>query len=298
MHTSTPSPWRSWLLAIRPKTLPAAASSVLVGWGISVHLGQFQLLPAVATLLCAIFIQIGTNLVNDVVDGTSGADTPDRLGPTRVTATRLLTPQQVWAGTFVVFAAAALCGLYLAWFAGWVVLAIGAACMIAAYAYSAGPFPLVKTGLVDVFCWLFFGFIAVGGTVFAITGAFHPAALWGGFGTGALITAILVVNNIRDMESDRKAGRINIPARLGRRAGEMEYVFLLVCAFLAPAGLWVSGLTGPMVFLSWLVIPIAISLTRALHASPLSPAMNLLLARTSQLTLWYSLLLALGIVLS
>ena len=291
------SKYHPWLLAIRPKTLPAAASSVFVGWGIAIHLGHFQLLPAIAALLCAILIQIGTNLVNDVVDGTSGADTPDRLGPTRVTASGLLSPHQVWTGAAIVFSAAAACGLYLAWYAGWPVLAIGIACLVAAYAYSAGPFPLVKTGLVDVFCWLFFGFIAVGGTVIAITKTFHPLALWCGFGTGALITAILTVNNIRDMNLDRKAGRINIPVCFGRRAGEIEYAILVLCAFGTPIGLFVAGGTGPGVFACWLVIPIAIYLIRDLHATPLSPAMNPLLARTSQLTLWYSLLLALGLVI-
>lgn len=211
------------MLASRPKTLPAAISPVLVGWGIAIGIEGFQLLPALAALLCAVLIQIGTNLVNDVVDYQKGADTSERLGPVRVTHTGLLTPRQVWRGVFITFGLAALVGLYLVFDAGWPVLVIGGASILAGFLYTVGPYSLTNIGLGDLFVMLFFGFVAVCGTVFVVAGSGPLSAWLSALGVGALVTNILVVNNTRDMETDRQTGRKNIPVLFGRKGGKIEF---------------------------------------------------------------------------
>ena len=183
--------WQRWVLGARPRTLPAASSPVLIGWGAALGLGQFRLMPALAALLCALLIQIAANLINDVVDFQKGTDTAERLGPLRVTQAGLLTPRQVWVGIAVIIGLAALTGLYLAFTAGPVVLIIGAACLLGAFAYTTGPFPLAKNGLGDLFALLFFGLVGVCGTVFVLVGKVPASAWWGGLGAGVQITNIL-----------------------------------------------------------------------------------------------------------
>ncbi|MDH5506926.1 MAG: 1,4-dihydroxy-2-naphthoate polyprenyltransferase, partial [Anaerolineae bacterium] len=205
-----------WLLAMRPKTLPAAISPVLVGAAISISIGRFHLGPALAAMFGAVMIQIGVNFANDVADFEKGADDETRLGPTRVTQAGLLTPGQVWGGVWTSFGFATLAGIYLATLAGWPVVIIGLASLTAALLYTSGPFPLAYNGLGDLFVFIFFGLVAVAGTTYVITLSI-PSAVWpAACGIGALTTAILVVNNIRDLESDKKAGRKNIPIILGR----------------------------------------------------------------------------------
>ena len=285
-----------WHLASRPKTLPAAVSPVLVGWAIALDAGSFEPLPALATLLIAVLIQIGANLVNDVSDYQKGADTEERLGPLRVTQAGLLTVRQMWTGVFVVLGAAALAGLYLVIHTGWPVLFIGAASLAGALLYSVGRYSFAATGSADFFSMLFFGFAAVCGTVYVLVGSVPLNAWLAAVPVGALVTAILVVNNVRDIESDRRAGRKTIPARFGRRAGEIEYVALLGLAYLSAIALWATG-EHPWVLLTWFSLPLAGQRFQDICNLPIGREFNKLLAQTARLTLLYSLLLALGILL-
>jgi 1,4-dihydroxy-2-naphthoate octaprenyltransferase len=193
------STWNTWMLAIRPRTLPAAAAGVIMGSALAWRDGFFRLDAAFACLLTALLLQIGSNLANDVFDFERGTDTPERLGPVRVTQAGLLTPSQIKVGLAVVFALAALFGLYLAWLGGWPIIIIGIAAILSAIAYTGGPFPLGYYGLGDLFVFIFFGLASVAGTYYVQAGFVSAAAWWMSIPPGLIITAILVVNNLRDL---------------------------------------------------------------------------------------------------
>jgi 1,4-dihydroxy-2-naphthoate octaprenyltransferase len=287
---------RAWGLAIRPKTLPAALAPVLVGTAVAVDAGGFRAGPALAAGIGALLLQIGSNLANDVHDFERGADRDDRLGPLRVTQAGLLAPADVRAGMVVTFGLASLVGLYLAAVGGWPVVAIGLASIAAAVAYTAGPFPLGYNGLGDLFVMLFFGFVAVGGTVWVQMRAL-PAATWpSALAVGALVTAILVVNNVRDVEQDRASGKHTLPVRLGREWGVREYAGLLVLAYLVPAGMALGGLAAPTVLVVLVTLPLASRLSRSL-ARDRGRALNRTLAGTARLALLWSVLFAAGLAL-
>lgn len=287
-----------WILGARPKTLPAAISPILIGIGISIYYRHYRLGPSLAALICAIFIQIGTNYVNDVVDYLNGHDQSDRLGPLRVTQAGLLSPKQVIFGVILAYCIAAAAGLYLATVAGWVVLIIGAACMLAGLAYSTGPWPLVNNGLADLFVLVFFGFVAVVSTVFVITLSIPVEAWLGGLAAGVLTVNILVVNNIRDIKSDRRAGRKNIPVLYGRQAGEIEYSIMLVIAYLVPAVLFVVMGFQPWALLTFITLPLAIRNYQELRKTPDGKLLNIQLAKTAQILFIYSITMAAGFSLS
>jgi len=287
-----------WVLAARPKTLPAAISPILIGIGISVYLGRFHLGAALAAMACAVFIQIGTNYTNDVVDFTRGHDQSDRLGPLRVTQAGLLTPKQVWGGGIAAFGLAAAAGLYLTVIAGWPVILIGAASILAGLAYSAGPVPLVNTGLADLFVLIFFGWTAVVGTVFVITLSIPIESWLGGLAAGVLTVNILVVNNIRDIVSDRRAGRRNIPVIYGRQGGEIEYLIMMGIAYLTPLALCLIMGWQPWILLTYLTLPAAVKTYKELRKTPDGKLLNIQLAKTAQLLFLYSLAMAVGFMLS
>jgi 1,4-dihydroxy-2-naphthoate octaprenyltransferase len=287
-----------WITAARPKTLPASISPVLVGIAIALMLHKFHLLPSVVILCVAILIQISANLINDVIDFQHGTDTSARLGPLRVTQAGLLTPHQVWKGIIVVLGLAILSGIYLATIAGWPIIIIGLVCIIAAFAYSAGPTPLARYGLGDLFALVFFGLTAVCGTTYILTGQLPLSAWLGGLGAGVLVTNILVVNNVRDIESDRQAGRTNIPIYFGRQAGELEYTLMQAVAYLVPVVILVFHLASAWVLLPYLSLLGAIMLNHKFRITPTGRVLNEILARTAQLLLFYSLLLSLGFALS
>jgi 1,4-dihydroxy-2-naphthoate octaprenyltransferase len=286
-----------WLLASRPRTLPAAVSPVVVGWAVAARSNPLRWDAALALLGVALLLQINANLINDVVDFQQGLDTADRLGPLRVTQAGLLTPRQVWGGVVLVFVLAGLLGLYLTVVSGWVVIAMGLAAFVGALVYSTGPFPLAKKGLGDLAVMAFFGLLAVCGTVWVLAGQVPAMAWWGGLAVGALVTNVLVVNNLRDMDSDRKAGRQTLPVRLGYRGGEIEYLAMLALAYLVPVILWVLGLSNLWVLLPLLSLLKAVPLAQSIHRVPQGRAFNPLLGDTAQLALIYSLLLAAGIAL-
>ena len=212
--SSPPNPTSVWLLAIRPRTLPAATAPVLVGAGVAFFQNQFDFLPALAALLGALLLQIGANLANDVYDYKKGADTAKRLGPTRVTQAGLLTPRQVMGGMWITFGLAALAGIYLIWVSGWAIALIGIASILAAIAYTGGPYPLGYNGLGEVFCVYFLWLCCAGHLL--CTGLKSSALLPYGYPSGGIaLTAILVVNNLRDLETDREAVNTTVAVRLG-----------------------------------------------------------------------------------
>lgn len=290
-----PHPLQVWLMAARPKTLPASIAPVLLGAAIAWYDGVFQLGPALAALAGGMLLQIGANLANDVFDFRKGADTKERLGPVRVTQAGLLTPQQVQTGMWVVFGLAALCGLYLAWVAGWPILALGAAAIVAAIAYTAGPFPLAYNGLGEVFVILFFGLAALGGTYYAQAGTVSALAWWAAIAIGLLVTNIIVVNNLRDIETDRKAGKMTLAVRLGPQGARYQYLLLMLGAYAIPVIVWQLGLAPATVLLTWGTSLRAMYLTRVLWGAT-GRELNSVLAGTGLLALLYSLSFSIGLI--
>lgn len=252
-------------------------------------------MPALAAAFCAVTIQVGTNILNDVSDYERGADTEARLGPLRVTQAGLLPPQTVRRGAFVAFGLAALAGIYLIAAGGWPILLAGLAAILAGIAYSVGPSPLAYNGLADAMVMVFFGFVAVCGTVYVQAGRVPSAAWLAALGVGSTITGLLVVNNYRDWETDRAAGRRTIPAVFGPRAGLIEFGLLAALAYLAPLGMWVGGMVSPWVLLSFLTLPSTIQWVRFM-AENQGKALNLALAGAAQWVLLYAVTLSLGIL--
>ena len=295
--SQSPSAWNAWLLAIRPRTLPAAAAGVITGSALAWRDGFFRPGAALACLFTALLLQIGSNLANDVFDFERGTDTPDRLGPMRVTQAGLLTPSQVKYGMAVVFALAALPGLYLAWLGGWPIILIGIAAILSAIAYTGGPFPLGYYGLGDLFVFIFFGLAAVTGTYYVQAGSVSAAAWWMTIPAGLLITAILVVNNLRDLENDRKAGKHTLAVLLGERATRTQYLICILAAYLVlPLAAWL-GVIPWSSMLAWVSLPLALRSTRTVFASR-GRALNAALAWTGQTALLFSLIFWIGLSFS
>jgi len=288
---------QTWLLAARPKTLPAAASPTIVGTAVAINAGVFRPWPALAALLGALLIQVGTNLANDVFDYKRGADAVGRLGPLRVTQAGLLTPAQVMVGMGVTFGLAALIGVYLTWVGGWPILLVGVLSLASGIAYTGGPFPLGYNGLGDVFVFIFFGLVAVCGTYYVQAGSVSAAAFWASVSMGALTTAILVVNNLRDIDTDRAVGKHTLAVRLGARGARVEYVLLLGVAYLLPLLTWLAGATSPWTLMTWLSLFLVGPLLRLILRSK-GRILNQALAETARLELVYSLLFSLGLIVA
>ncbi len=291
-----PGSLRAWLLACRPKTLTAAWAPVLVGTACAIAADGFAPVVAAAALLGSSLLQIGANFANDVFDYEKGADDETRLGPTRAVQAGLLTPTQMKVGMAVCFALATVVGVYLTAVGGWPIIAIGLASIASAIAYTGGPYPLGYNGLGDVFVMIFFGFVAVCCTAWLQAGFVPASSIACGAGVGALATAILVVNNVRDASTDVLAGKRTVVVRFGVRAGLWEYVGTMVVAFAVPLVLLALGFT-PWVLLGCVTLPIGIALTRRMFATNDGPTFNALLAKTAALLLVYSVTLAAGVVL-
>lgn len=289
----TPGPLQTWVMAIRPKTLPAAAASVIVGSSLAWHDGVFAIGPALAALAIALLLQIGSNLANDVYDDERGTDTAERLGPTRVTQAGLLSRKQVKTGMKVVFLLALALGLYLTWVRGWLVLVIGIAAIAAAVAYTGGPWPLGYHGLGEVFVFLFFGVTAVVGTYWVQAGPTTPSAWLMSVPMGLLITAILVVNNLRDIEQDRVANKRTVAVRIGPRATRVEYALCVLGAYAAVSTGVAVKLLPVHTLAVWASLPLAFSTARIVFTQTGKP-LNRALALTGQTTLLFALLFAAG----
>jgi 1,4-dihydroxy-2-naphthoate octaprenyltransferase len=291
-----PSAARIWLMAARPRTLPAAVAPVLVGTALAATGGTFRVLTFLAALIGALFIQVGTNLSNDYSDARRGADTEDRLGPVRVTAGGLVPPRQVLIATYVAFGVAVLAGAYLIATAGWELLLVGAASILAGVLYTGGPRPYGYEGLGEVFVFLFFGVVAVTGSYFAQTEELDWEAFVLAVPVGLLASAILVVNNVRDLETDRRAGKRTLAVRLGRERTRALFVAMLVIAFLSAPLPWVLGSLSPWLFLSWLATPLAVPLIRVVRTRTDGPSLNGALAATGRLQLVFCVLLSAGLL--
>ena len=285
---------RAWVQASRPRTLWAAVTPVVVGSACAVSVSGFVPGPALAALGVAISIQIGTNLSNDVLDFDRGADTERRVGPARAVQSGLLSRGQVWAGAWIAFGICMACGLYLAAVAGWPVLVVGALSIASGLLYTAGPWALAYTGLGDLFVVLFFGLVAVCGTVYVQALQVPVAAWWSGLAVGALTTAILVTNNLRDLEEDALAGKRTLAVRFGPRFARLEYAALVLAAHLAALPLVLR--LGPWPLLSWLALPLAVTVLRSVWRGE-GAALNASLAATARLLLVFGVLLSVGIVL-
>jgi 1,4-dihydroxy-2-naphthoate octaprenyltransferase len=253
--------------------------------------------PALAALLVALLLQIGSNLANDVFDYERGADAGERHGPTRVTQAQLLTPSQVKAGMWVVFGLSALLGLYLAFVAGWVVVLIGLAAILSAVAYTGGPFPLGYYGFGDVFVFIFFGFAAVAGTYFVQAGTVSSQAWWMSLPVGWLIVDILVVNNLRDINADRAANKRTLAVRMGERGARVQYIVLLALSYLILPVLVIFDILPLTSMLAWLSLPLGWR-TWTIVKEQAGRPLNKALAGTGQTTLFYSLLFLIGMLLA
>lgn len=284
-----------WWIAIRPRTLPAAASPVLVGTAAAAADHGMRLLPALAAFAGALLLQIGVNLANDYFDYTKGVDTDERLGPLRVTQSGLISPAGVLKGMILCFSLAACAGVYLAFSAKWFVILLGGASILAAVLYSGGPFPLASHGLGDFFAFLFFGPVAVCGTYFVQSLTLTPLSMLLSLPVGFLVASILVVNNLRDIPTDLKVGKRTLAVILGGRGSRVEFRVLLALAYLGPILLHVFADLPAWGLLPFLSLPGAVRLERSLGT--LSGAgLNQALAATARLTLVFSLLLSIGLV--
>lgn len=290
---AAPSGLLAWLHATRPKTLVAGVVPVAVGSGVAMHDGVFMLWPALAALVGALFIQIGTNLTNDYYDFKKGADTAARLGPPRATQQGWLSPRAVFTGAMVYFGLAALVGVYLVAVAGPTLVVIGLVSIAAGYAYTGGPFPLAYHGLGDLFVLCFFGFVAVCGTYFVQAHSVSLIALIASVPVGLLGVALLAVNNTRDAQTDLAAGKRTLVVRFGTRFGRAEYVVALVLSALVPVGLVAWG-ASPWVLAPLASLPLAVRPTR-LVLTQRGPPLNEALAGTAKLQLVFGLLFALGL---
>ena len=225
----------AWLAAARPQTLLASVAPVLVGSGLAIGQGAFRADAFVVLVVTAVLLNVAVNFANDASDHARGADTADRIGPPRAVASGLLSPREMWAGTAVVLVLACAGGVYLTVISGWLILAIGAAAIVAALAYTGGPWPYGYHGLGEVFVFGFFGLAAVVGTRYVYDATIPGEAWLLAVPVGFLVTAILVVNNIRDLDTDRAAGKRTLAVILGRRATRVMYGALVVGAFAAIA---------------------------------------------------------------
>jgi len=301
---------RAWVMAARPQTLPAAASPVAVGTGLAVHDGRLALLPALAALLGALLIQVGTNFANDYYDAVKGADTAAREGFTRVTAGGLIEPRSVRRAMWSAFGAAILVGGYLVAVGGLPILVIGLLSVASGIAYTGGPYPLGYHGLGDLFVFVFFGLVAVAGTYYVQAAAVAGDAVWTlvppadllpaaalvvALPVAALSTAILVVNNVRDREEDARTGKRTLAVRLGYGASRADLVGM---AYVVPAVVAADPRFGPTVLLPLVTLPLAVAVSRTLLTETDGAALNPALERTGRLLAAHSAAFAVGIALA
>jgi 1,4-dihydroxy-2-naphthoate octaprenyltransferase len=306
--TESVSRTRAWLMAARPQTLPAGAAPVVVGTGLAVGDGVFAPLPAVFALVGALLLQVGTNFANDYYDAVRGADTDDREGFTRVTAGGLIEPAAVRRAMYATFGLAVVSGVYLVYVGGVPILVVGLASVVAGITYTGGPLPYGYRGLGDLFVFVFFGLVAVAGTYYvqaaAGAGAVLPVglppgtlparAVVAGLPAAGLSTAVLVVNNVRDRETDAAAGKRTLAVILGYRASRIEWTALVGMAYAVPVVFWLDGYP-PAVLLPLATAPLAAAVGRTVWTRSDGAALNPALERTGRLLFAHSALFAVGL---
>lgn len=290
-------PLKTWLLAARPRTLPAAVSPVLIGAAMAYADGSFHGLVFAITVVCATLIQIGTNFANDYFDFVKGTDTAERLGPVRATQAGLVAPAQMKRATAIVLGLAFLVGLFLVWRGGLVILIIGLLAILFAVLYTGGPFPLGYIGLGDVFVFFFFGPVAVAGAYYLQTLLWSPLAMLAGIAPGLLSMAILAVNNLRDADGDARSGKRTLAVRFGKPFAQLEYVACVVVALLA-VPLWVcfhADAHWSAIAASGTIVAALPLITRVYMCE--GRDLNAVLGGTGQLLLLYSIIFSLGYAL-
>ena len=294
--TNKPTKLQSWILASRPRTLPAALVPVMVGSALAIYHGIFFPAYSIVAFLCSILIQIGTNFTNDLYDYLKGTDTEERKGPLRVLASGLISVKEMKWGIFLVFFTAFLLGLYLVYSVGLMILWIGIFSIVAGLAYTAGPFPLAYNGLGDLFVFIFFGIVGTVGTYYLHAQQFTSLAFLISLPVGALITNILIVNNYRDIEEDKTAGKNTLAVLLGREFSRYEYVFFILVSFFIPFLLHFKYDFNIWIFLPYITLPIAITLVKMIYALT-GTQLNKTLELSAKFSAIYGLLLSIGIIL-
>ncbi|MFZ4525627.1 MAG: 1,4-dihydroxy-2-naphthoate polyprenyltransferase [Chlorobium sp.] len=290
-----PSSSQAWMLAIRPRTLPAGAVPVVLGSALAAVDGRFRFLPALVALICALGIQVATNFINEIYDFRKGADTAERLGPTRTVAAGIISEKTMIRVSASLVGTVFLLGLYLVYTSGWPILVVGLLSLLFAWAYTGGPYPIAYSGLGDLFVFVFFGLVAVGGTYYVQAAALSLPVFLAATAPGAFSVNILLVNNIRDIATDRTVGKMTLPARIGGEWARRLYIALTVVAFLVPVFLFLNGYS-PWGMLSLLSAPLAFSMIRKLYASE-GRELNNVLAGTGKLMTIHGLLFAAGLLL-
>ncbi len=287
-----------WASAARLRTLPASVAPVLIGVVLAYSDGLGHAPAAIAALFGAILIQIGTNYANDYFDFVKGADTAERQGPRRAVQSGLVSPEAMRRATILVFGLAVLVGLYLVWRGGWPIVIVGVASIACGVLYTGGPFPLGYRGLGDVFVLLFFGPVATAGTYWVQALELGWLPILAGLGPGLISTAILAVNNLRDRETDAKAGKRTLAVRLGARFTRIEYTACIVMACLVPASFLAAGIAGPTILLPLATLVVAIPVNHTVWTKTDGPTLNGALADTGRLLMLYAVLFCIGWVLS
>jgi len=293
----TTSKFKIWVHAARPKTLAAAFTPVLVGAAIAWSDDHFIVLNSIVALVCAFLIQIGTNFANDYFDFVKGADTEDRIGFTRATAAGLIAPKTMLRATVFSMGLAFVFGLYLVWFGGWQILLIGVLSLLFGVLYTGGPYPLGYNGLGDIFVFIFFGIVAVMGTYFVNALEWSEASFWASLPVGALCTNILVINNLRDVEQDAKAGKRTLGVLFGDTALKWEYTIMLLLAFAIPPYFNIQLGYTIWIYLPFISAPLAFIHAKKVWSETYKPNLNKVLEQTAQYMALFGLLFSIGIIL-
>ena len=296
--TPTLSPARVWWLAMRPATLAASVAPVLAGTAVAVHEGGARPWAGLAALVIALAMQIGVNLANDYSDFVRGADTPLRIGPLRAAASGVVAPQRVKWAAIASFGVAGLVGLGLSLATDWRLLMVGAACLLAGWLYTGGPRPYGYLGLGELFVFVFFGLVATVGTVYVEELRVTPLAVLAGCGIGFMATAILILNNLRDIDTDAAAGKLTLATRIGRRRTLVLLLVVVVAAFTVPLAIMFSRLASVTIMAMHFGIPIAAVPVRTAFATRSGPALVRALKRMAAAELAYALLMTVGLLLS
>lgn len=286
----------SWVLASRPRTLPAAVMPVIVGSSIAIFHNKFQPFPAFIALLCSLLIQIGTNFVNDLFDFLHGMDNDNRKGPQRAIASGIISKKEMLTGIFFSFGLSFIFGLYLVYIGGWLILLLGILSILAGIAYTAGPFPLAYNGLGDIAAFIFFGFVGTVGTYYVQTGEVNALVFWSSVPVGALVTNILVVNNYRDREEDRTNGKNTLAVLLGEKFTRIQYVFFMVVSYAIIFVVYFTYKSNLFVFLPFLSFPLSIKLIKMIFTLR-GAELNKTLELTAKLSAIYAILFTAGILL-
>lgn len=292
-----PGRLQAWRMAARLPTLTAAAAPVAVGTAAAVRDDAFAPLPALAALFGALCLQVGANFANDVFDHERGADTPDRLGPPRASQLGLLTPRELKAGMAASFGMAFVVGIYLAWVGGWPIVAVGLASVVAAVIYTGGPWPVGYHALGDLFTFVFFGLVAVMGTYYVQAGEPTWFSFWAAVPVGATVTMILVVNNLRDIPTDRRTGKVTLGVVLGDRGTRWWFAALLAAALAVPAGATVTGDAPLGAAAAAAAGVLAWPILRQVLGGTSGRDLNPVLKATARFALWHALLWAAAIAI-